>query len=80
MKLVYQFTAIFFAFSPTLNHLHSLQGENCDSNLRLVVDEDDNGKLRIERVKSSYLNFHPIEVTAIHHFKSMQIAYYNCLI
>ena len=23
---------------------------NCDSNSRLVVDEDDNGKLRLERV------------------------------
>ena len=30
-------------FSPSLNQLHSLQGENCDSNSRLVVDEDDNG-------------------------------------
>ena len=26
-----------------------LQVENCDSNSRLVVDEDDNGKLRPER-------------------------------
>ena len=26
------------------NHLHPLQGENCDSNSRLVVDEDDNIK------------------------------------
>ena len=25
---------------------------NCDSNSRLVVDEDDNGKLRLERVNS----------------------------
>ena len=33
---------ILFSFSPTLNHLHSLQIENCDSNSRLVVDEDDN--------------------------------------
>ena len=31
--------AIFFNFSPTSNHLHSLQVENCDSNSRLVVDE-----------------------------------------
>ena len=45
MKLV-----IFFNFSPTLSHLHPLQVENCDSNSRLVVDEDDNGKLRLERV------------------------------
>ena len=39
-------------FSPTLNHpLHPLQVENCDSNSRLVVDEDDYGKFRLERVK-----------------------------
>ena len=37
-------------FSPTSNHLHSLQVENCGSNSRLVVDEDDNSKFRIERV------------------------------
>ena len=55
MKLVYM--AIFFNFSPTLNHLHSLQAENCDSSSRLVVDEDDNGKLRIERV-----NYHSYRV------------------
>ena len=42
MKLVYQYIAIFFNFSPTLNHLHPLQVENCGSNSRLVVDEDDN--------------------------------------
>ena len=52
MKLVYQYMAIFFNFSPTSNHLHPLQVENCDSNSRLVVDEDDNGKLRLERVKT----------------------------
>ena len=43
---------IFFNFSPTSSHLHPLQAENCDSNSRLVVDEDDNGKLRLERVKT----------------------------
>ena len=43
---------IFFNFSPTLNHLHQLQVENCDSNSRPVVDEDDNGKPRLERVKT----------------------------
>ena len=37
--------AIFIIFSPTSNHLHPLQVENCDSNSRLVVDEDDNDKL-----------------------------------
>ena len=51
MKLVYQYMAIFLNFSPTSNHLYPLQVENCDSNLRLVVDGDDNGKFRLERVK-----------------------------
>ena len=50
MKLVYQYMAIFFNFSPTSNHLHPLQVENCDSNSRLEVDEDDNAKFRLERV------------------------------
>ena len=51
MKLVYQYMAIFINFSPTLNHLHPLQAENCDSNSRLVVDKDDNGEFRLEKVK-----------------------------
>ena len=42
---------IFFNFSLTSNHLHPLQVENCDSNSRLLVDENDNGKFRLERVK-----------------------------
>ena len=50
MKLFYQCMAIFFFFSLTSNHLHRLQVENCDSKSRLVVDEDDNGKFRLERV------------------------------
>ena len=41
---------IFLNFSPTSNHLHPLQVVNCDSNSRLVVDEDDYGKFRLERV------------------------------
>ena len=52
MELVYQYMAIFCNFSPTSNHLHPLQVENCDSNSRLVVDEDDNDKFRLERVKA----------------------------
>ena len=31
--------------------MHPLHVENYDSNSRLVVDEDDNGKLRLERLK-----------------------------
>ena len=45
--------AVFFNFSPTSNHLHPLQVENYDSNSRLVVDDDDNGKFRPERVEST---------------------------
>ena len=57
MKLVYQYMVIFFTFSPTSNHLHPLQAEKCDSNSRLVVDEDDYGKFRLERVKAlKYFN------------------------
>ena len=54
MKVVNQYMAIFMNFSPTSNHLHPLEVENCDSNSRLVVDEDDNGKLRLERVKQHH--------------------------
>ena len=51
MTLVYQYMAVFFNFSPTSNHLHPLQSENCgESNSRIVVDEDDNGIFRDERV------------------------------
>ena len=59
MKLVYQYMAVFSNFSLTSNHLHSLQVENCDSNSRLVVDEDDNGKLRLERVKHPSVPWKP---------------------
>ena len=49
--------AIFFNFSPTLNHLHPLQVKNCDSNSRLVVDEDNNSKFRLERVEPMFYTF-----------------------
>ena len=85
MKLVYKYMAIFFNFSPTSNHLHPLQVENCDSNSRLVVDEDDNGKFRLERVKALR---HLIYIftclklclpTATYNFKWMKNTY-DCLI
>ena len=47
MKLVFQYIAIFLNFSTTSSYLHSLQVENS----RLVVNEDDKGKLRLEKVK-----------------------------
>ena len=53
MKLFNQYIALFFNFQPTSSHLHPLQVENCDSNSRLVVDEDDNGKFRLQRVKAN---------------------------
>ena len=55
IKLFYQYMAIFFNFSPTSSHLHPLQVENCDSNSRLVVGEDDNAKYRLEMVKSQII-------------------------
>ena len=51
MKLFHEYIVIFFNLSPKSNHLHPLRVENCGSNSRLVVDEDDYGKFRIERVK-----------------------------
>ena len=51
MKLFYEYIVIFFDLSSTSNHLHPLQVGNCDSNSRLLVDGDDNGKFRLERVK-----------------------------
>ena len=42
---------IFFHSPPTSSHLHPVQVENCASNSRLVVDGDDNGKFRLERIK-----------------------------
>ena len=38
------------------SHLHPLQVENCTSNSRLVVDEDDNDKFRLERVNIHFKN------------------------
>ena len=58
IKLVYQFMAIFFIFSTTSSHLHPLQDEKCDSNSRLVVDENDNGKFKLERVKHDFNPFY----------------------
>ena len=50
MKLFYEYMVIFFNLSHTSSHFHPLQVENCDSNSQLVVDEDDNGKFRLESV------------------------------
>ena len=66
MKQVYQYMAIFCNFSTTLNHFHPLQVENCDSNSRLVVDEDDNDKFRLERVKHQDLQMFGPKVIFTH--------------
>ena len=50
MKLIYEYMVIFFDLSPTSSHLYPLQVEYCDSNLRIVVDEDDKSRFRLERV------------------------------
>ena len=52
-NLTYQYMTIFFNFLITSNHLYPLQVENCDSNSRLVVDEDDNVKFRLKRVNNN---------------------------
>ena len=79
MRLVYQYMTIFFTFSPTPNHLHPLQVENCDSNSRLVVDEDDNGKYRLQKVKPKLndLIFHPFEIVSRYHDPQLQVGE-NC--
>ena len=51
IKMSYQYTAIFFNLQITSSHLLTLQVENCDSNSRLLVDEDGNGKFGHERVE-----------------------------
>ena len=51
MILVYQYMGIFFTFPPTSNHLYPPQVENCDNDSRLLVNEDDNSKFRLELVK-----------------------------
>ena len=47
-QLICQYMVIFFNFPLTPNHLQPLQVENCGSSSRLVVDEDDSGKFRLE--------------------------------
>ena len=54
IKLVRQYMVIFFNFPLISNHLHPLQVENCDSNLRFVVEEDDHGNFRLESVNFSF--------------------------
>ena len=41
--------------SSNSSHLHPLQVGNCNSNSRLVVGEDDNGKFGLEGVKGTQI-------------------------
>ena len=65
MKLVYQCMEIFINFSLTSNHLHPLQVVNCDSNSRLVVDEDDNlkGLAQAKIINKSVILFRVLNMT-----------------
>ena len=49
-------TIYFVHLPPDSSHFHPLQVENCGSNLRLVVDGDDNSKSRLERVNVGLLS------------------------
>ena len=46
-------------FSPTSSHRHPLQVENCNSNSRLIVDEDDNGKgcCKVKKIPNFQITF-----------------------
>ena len=62
MKLLYQYMVIFFNFSPTSSHLHPLQVENCDSNSRLVGDEDkDDVKSDLKRLNEYFYSIKKTE-------------------
>ena len=69
-KLVHQYMIIFFNFSPTSNHLYPLQVENCDSNSRLVVDEDDN-------IKSGLKGLNKDNDTMLKH--SVHVLHFKCV-
>ena len=60
MTLFFQNVTIFLNFSSTSSHRHPLQVENCDSNSRLVVDEDDNVKSGLRG-----LNKHSVNVSCL---------------
>ena len=72
----YQLLIIFFNLSTESSHFNPLHGENCDSNSRLVVDEDDNGEFRLEMVKtnnSNYLKSEQWQTAVTAYLKSKQL-------
>ena len=57
--------SIFFHLSPTSGYFHPLQVENCESNSRLVVDENDHGKYIYSiffHLSPTSGYFHPLQV------------------
>ena len=74
LKVVYQYMAIFFTFSPTLNHLHPLQVENGDSNSWLVVDEDDNVNWDVVIIASSTI-LYPCECETVNPLRTRQFSF-----
>ena len=64
--------AIFFHFSLTPNNLHPLQVMNCDSNLRLVVDEGD-------IVKSSSKGLMPLPPPDIYNGAFLKVNPFNVI-
>ena len=60
---IWQFSLI---VPPTSSRLHQLQVENCDSNSRLVVSEDINGKFSRDGLKTYlYLQPNKVETTTL---------------
>ena len=59
MKLVYQYMMILLYFLTTSNHIYPLQVENCGSNSRLIVDEDDKVNSVLKCLTSRDVSCHP---------------------
>ena len=65
-------TIYFVHLPPNSSHLHPLEGENCDGNSRPLVDEDDNGKFRLEMVNFMHIMS---ESDILHHIQNLAVCY-----
>ena len=65
---------VFFNFSPTLNHIHPLQVENCGSNSRLVVDEYDNVKSGLKGLNIKFCKYFCSNYTTMSNFYPLEVA------
>ena len=65
--IFFSFAKHFRSFSSTARRFHQLQVENCDSNSRLVVDENDNGKFGFERVLPSIVILY-VKLSSLHNY------------